>query len=116
MFTRDGHLPVNDMVFVASPGVGVDNAAQLHVSPDHVYSTVAKNDLINITNLNTPTLDPIDPLGPNPAMPDFGGKVLQSDPGTSMAGLPTTTAHGEYWNRNNLSLVGMSRIIAGKKP
>jgi hypothetical protein len=48
---RDGDLNADDVVFVASPGVGVSNADQLHldgVPQDqvgrHVHSTVAQHD------------------------------------------------------------------------
>jgi alpha/beta hydrolase family protein len=111
----DERVPVDEMVFVASPGVGADNPAQLHMSPDHVYSTVAKNDLINITNV--PGVGgALDPLGPDPAAKGFGGRTFQSDPGTSTGGLPTSAAHGEYWNRNNPSLEGMGLVISGSAP
>jgi hypothetical protein len=85
------------------------------MAPNHVYSTVAKNDLINVTNVPIAG-GALDPLGPDPAAPGFGGKTFQSNSGTSMGGLPTSAAHGEYWNQNSPSLDAMGRIIAGQQP
>ncbi|MFE5567050.1 alpha/beta hydrolase [Amycolatopsis japonica] len=119
---RDGGLAVNDMVFVASPGVGVDYAHQLNIAPDHVYSTTADKDVINVTNFpRLPGGDgmPGDPLGPNPVDPQFGGKTFESSRGTTAGGpaeLPSVVAHGEYWERNSPSLRGMGSIIAGQQP
>lgn len=81
---RDEHLAVDNVVLVASPGVGVDHASQLHIPPDHVYSTTAANDLINVTNL--PPLpdgrgNPLDPLGRGPTDPQFDSTTFTSDPG-----------------------------------
>ncbi len=119
---RDGGLAVDDMVLVASPGVGVDHAQQLGISPDHVYSTTADKDVINVTNF--PRLPggegmPGDPLGPSPADPEFGGRTFESDRGTVNGGpaeLPSVEAHGEYWQRNSPSLRGMGSVIAGRQP
>ncbi|WP_409489243.1 alpha/beta hydrolase [Amycolatopsis sp. cmx-11-12] len=119
---RDGGLAVNDMVFVASPGVGVGYAHQLNIAPDHVYSTTAEKDVINVTNF--PRMPggegmSIDPLGPNPVDPQFGGKTFESNRGTTVGGpveLPSVEAHGEYWERTSPSLRGMGSIIAGQQP
>ena len=53
---RDGGLNADDLVFVASPGVGVNTANQLHLDGvdqaqigQHVHSTVAEHDMINVT-------------------------------------------------------------------
>ncbi|MFC3450270.1 alpha/beta hydrolase [Amycolatopsis speibonae] len=116
---RDEHLAVDNIVLVASPGAGVDHANQLNIPPDHVYSTTAANDAINITNF--PRIegqgDPLDPLGPDPTDPEFGGKTFSSDPGPRGPILGNSeAAHSEYWTRDNPALRDMGRIIAGKQP
>ncbi|ANN14275.1 hypothetical protein SD37_00465 [Amycolatopsis orientalis] len=119
---RDGGLAVDDMVFVASPGVGVDYAHQLNIAPDHVYSTTAEKDVINVTNF--PRMPGgegmlIDPLGPDPMDPQFGGKTFESNRGTTAGGpaeLPSVGAHGEYWKQDSPSLRGMGKIVAGRQP
>src|SRR5207245_635657 len=112
---RDGSLNADDVIFVASPGVGVDHASDLHLNGidqaqvnQHVHSTVAEDDIIHATN--TPIYDrtghnPIDPLGPDPAKPDFGGQVFESAPGTpGPMGGASTEAHSQYWEDRNPSL------------
>jgi hypothetical protein len=124
---RDGGLNADELVFVASPGVGVDNASGLHLNGvdqaaigQHVHSTVAEHDMINVTNLQVGEYegDSVDiALGPDPATTEFGGQVFTSDPGTEgpwYAGGLSTEAHSEYWNPNTKSLDNMGRIIAGK--
>ncbi len=115
---RDSGLNADDLMFVASPGVGVDNVAELHLDgvPDsqtgsHVHSTVAENDMIHAANFEIEGYDIA--LGPDPATAKFGGQVFASDPGTEgFAGL-SLEAHSEYWNPNSKSLDNMGRIIAG---
>ncbi|GAB3372618.1 alpha/beta hydrolase [Amycolatopsis echigonensis] len=116
------HLPVDNIVLVASPGVGVDHAAQLNIPPDHVFSTTAEHDLINVTNFSR-QLDGsgalLDPLGPSPTDPEFGGKTFQSAPGTEGSWWldgNSSEAHSQYWDRGNQSLTSMGQIIAGKQP
>lgn len=122
---RDG-LSADDLVFVASPGVGTDNASQLHLDGvsqadvgQHVHATVAAHDMIKVTNFGLPPLfgHHLDPLGPDPADPDFGGDVFTSDPGTKgpwYEGGLSGAAHSEYWNPNSKALDNMGRVIAGR--
>jgi hypothetical protein len=118
---RDGHPPVDDVVFVASPGVGVDRARELNIPPEHVYSTVAENDIINVTNpprWPNGESDPIDPLGPDPTDPAFGGHTFASAPGESnwWEGGMSVDAHSSYWDKGNPALANLGKIIAGKPP
>jgi hypothetical protein len=123
----DGGLNADELVFVASPGVGADNANQLHLDGvdqadigRHVHSTVAEHDVIKMTNIEIsgdggPPVDIA--LGPDPATAQFGGQVFASDPGTKgpwYKGGISTEAHSEYWNHRSKSLDNMGRIIAGK--
>ena len=124
---RDGGLNADDLALVASPGVGTDNVSQLRLEGvnqadigQHVHSTVAAHDMIKVTNVElAPPLSGqhLDPLGPDPADPGFGGKVFTSDPGTEgpwYEGGLSGAAHSEYWNPNNKALDNMGRIIAGQ--
>jgi pimeloyl-ACP methyl ester carboxylesterase len=129
---RDGGLNADDLVFVASPGVGTDTASQLHLDGvnqadvgRHVHSTVADHDMIKVTNIDlAPPLSGqhLDvALGPDPADPKFGAQVFSSDPGTAgpwyESGL-SGAAHSEYWDIKSTgpsaSLANMGQIIAGK--
>jgi pimeloyl-ACP methyl ester carboxylesterase len=115
---RDLGLPANNVVMVASPGVGVQHANQLHldgVTPDqvgqHIYSTKAATDPVPaLTNFDNPLLDSVDPLGPDPTTGWFGGQRFDSDSSAPWS------SHGDYWNPNSDSLRAMGNIIAGKRP
>ncbi|WP_434581838.1 alpha/beta hydrolase [Carbonactinospora thermoautotrophica] len=126
---RDKGLDVDDVIFVGSPGVGVDHARDLGIDPDHVWSSTAKNDPIQYS----PSLDPRDIgdgqddliHGANPSKPEFGGRVFESAPGDPMTqwekndwGIPvpqfSAKAHSQYWDDNSPSLMKMGEIIAGK--
>ncbi|MFI7121327.1 alpha/beta hydrolase [Amycolatopsis sp. NPDC049868] len=115
----DGGLAADELVFVASPGVGAHDVSELHldgVNQDeigkHVHATVAEHDMINLANLEIAGYDPI--LGQDPADADFGGQVFTSAPGTDGWGGYSKEAHSEYWEDNNPSLRNLGLIIAGK--
>ncbi|MEU9692378.1 alpha/beta hydrolase [Amycolatopsis japonica] len=115
----DGGLAADELVFVASPGVGAHDVSELHldgVNQDeigkHVHATVAEHDMINLANLEIAGYDPI--LGQDPADADFGGQVFTSAPGTDGWGGYSKEAHSEYWEDNNPSLNNLGQIIAGK--
>ncbi|MFI6305752.1 alpha/beta hydrolase [Amycolatopsis thailandensis] len=116
---RDGGLAADELVFVASPGVGAHDVSQLHldgVDPGetgkHVHATVAEHDMINLANVEIAGYDLI--LGQDPTDADFGGQVFTSAPGTDGWGGYSTEAHSEYWGDNNPSLRNLGLIIAGK--
>ncbi|KFU80009.1 Alpha/beta hydrolase [Amycolatopsis lurida] len=115
----DGGLAADELVFVASPGVGAHDVSELHldgVNQDeigkHVHATVAEHDMINLANVEIAGYDPI--LGQDPTDADFGGQVFTSAPGTDGWGGFSTEAHSEYWEDNNPSLNNLGQIIAGK--
>lgn len=112
---RDGNLNANDVVFVASPGVGVANVDQLHLDGvpadkvgQHIHSTVAQHDPIQLAaGIN----------GPSPTGLSFGGTTFTSDPGDAGPWYEmgwNAAVHSEYWNTGNASLANMGHIIAGK--
>lgn len=105
-------LDVDNVVFIGSPGVGVDHASELDLPDDAgVYASTAENDIIR----GTPTFI----HGPQPIGEDFGAEVFTSDPGTEgdwYTGGYSTAAHSEYWNQDSASLRNMATIVVGGQP
>ncbi|QUH05718.1 hypothetical protein HUO13_02020 [Saccharopolyspora erythraea] len=128
---RDHGLHANNIVFIGSPGVGVDHASELGVPPDHVWSGTSGMDIIDYA---TPSPNPAD-YGPGdsnePPMPwdgpsnpggdhdDHWFGMNPSDPGFGGRELPTNAWgwHGDYWSYDE-SLNGMARVVAnqGQQP
>ena len=112
-------LDADDVVFVGSPGVGVDNAADLNMPAGHVHATVAEHDMIHASNIGFELIPGIDTdvHGPAPTGRDFGANVFESDPGAKgpdyQGGL-SSEAHSQYWDHGNKALENMGLIIAGK--
>jgi hypothetical protein len=109
-------LDADDVVFVGSPGVGVDNVADLNMPADDVHATVAEHDIIQATNMGIPGFG-TDVHGPDPAGRGFGANVFESDPGTKgsdYAGGLSGEAHSQYWADGNKALKNMGKIIAGE--
>jgi pimeloyl-ACP methyl ester carboxylesterase len=112
---RDLGLPANNLVMVASPGVGVQHASDLHLDGmpqnqvgQHIYSTKAATDPIPAaSNFDNPALDSVDLLGPDPTTGWFGGQRFESNSTNPL------TSHSDYWNAGSSSLREMGRIIAG---
>ncbi|WP_405363674.1 alpha/beta hydrolase [Kitasatospora sp. NBC_00085] len=91
-------LHADDIVALGSPGMGVDEAKQLHINPDHVWIGEAEDDPTRLVGGYT--------LGPGPHNLGFGGHNLYID----------TEGHGGYWGDNSESLYNQGKIIAGKPP
>ncbi|WP_395293971.1 alpha/beta hydrolase [Kitasatospora hibisci] len=121
---RDKGLPVDNVVLIASPGVGVEHARDLGVDPSHVF--VAKGDIDKIDMAFPQTADKLASNGGNnlgtwygliqnpdhhlihgrdPMIPDFGARKIPTSP---------DTGHSDYWNENSRSLAAMGEIIVGK--
>jgi len=112
-------LDADDVVFVGSPGVGVDNASDLNLPPEHVHATVAEHDMIHASNIGMDIIPGIDTdvHGPDPTSRDFGANVFESDPGTEgpdYKGGLSGEAHSQYWDDGNKALKNMGKIIAGE--
>lgn len=119
---RDSGVNANDLIFAGSPGVGVRHADQLGMgmAPDHVWSSTAQNDFIQHVgppdrpgDWNDSGVDFAHPkhnlvFGPNPSLPDFGGRTIPADPGSD-----PFQSHSDYWNYNNPSLGFMGDVVAG---
>ncbi|MFB7949910.1 alpha/beta hydrolase [Kitasatospora phosalacinea] len=91
-------LQADDIVAIASPGMTTDNAAQLHIDPDHVWAGTADDDNIRLAADLT--------LGWDPTNGNFGGQTLKID----------TSGHSGYWDPHSESLANQGKIIAGRTP
>jgi len=103
-YAARGHgLDADELVFVGSPGVGVEHAGDLHgVSADHVWATRATHDLVRWL--------PDFWFGEDPTSDEFGGRAFDSRPGSVVGGL---AAHSAYWDDGNPSRRGIAGIITG---
>ncbi|MEU3623392.1 alpha/beta hydrolase [Amycolatopsis coloradensis] len=104
---RDEHLAVDDIVFVASPGVGVNQAEELGLPVDRVHATVDPKDPIQLV--------PIHGIEPQhfEGADVFASGQLNTPPPSSWEGYDEA-AHSKYWDPENRALINMGRIIAGK--
>jgi hypothetical protein len=98
-------LDADQVVFVASPGVGVDQASDLSLrhgdhSGQNVWATRADNDVIRLSPVHNN--DPVES--------DFHGRAFASDPGSPWHQLD---AHGSYWNDGNIARDHMANLIVG---
>ena len=122
-FAADG------VVFVGSPGVGVDRAADLHVPAGHVWSMTSRSDVIQYTAVaphsvlgdlvtagTVPVIGPAvafatpeDDLwfGRNPSDSTFGGGVARSQP---------DAGHVGYWHPGRPALDAITAIALGATP
>jgi pimeloyl-ACP methyl ester carboxylesterase len=104
---RASTLPVNNIVLLGSPGVSVNRASQLNISPNHVWAGAASGD--PVARLGR--------FGISPTSSDFGGHVIDVDSaGVGMG------AHGEYFdtygnangNPGRSSLDNIASIMTGQ--
>ncbi|MEV7773083.1 alpha/beta hydrolase [Kitasatospora sp. NPDC086791] len=121
---RDKGLPVDNVVLIASPGAGVEHARDLGVDPSHVFAAQGDKDAIkfalpedpdnavsNIVNNAAAEFGYTDnpdhhvAFGRDPSVPQFGARIIPTDPGTD---------HSGYWAKNSASLIAMGQAIAGK--
>jgi alpha/beta hydrolase family protein len=90
---------VDDVIFVGSPGVGVDSASDLGVDPAHVWDGQAGDDPILFTQRRF-TPDPL--TGNNPQEGDFGAQHFD---------VSGSHGHSDYYKHE--SLLNMARIADG---
>ncbi|GAA3910969.1 alpha/beta hydrolase [Actinoplanes auranticolor] len=119
-------LATDDVVFVGSPGVGVDSAAELQVQPDRVWSSTSRSDVIQWAAVSPRSLAedlvasqavpggallaftrPEDDLyfGTNPSDPAFGARVFASEP---------DAGHLGYWEPGSAALDALAGIAVGR--
>jgi hypothetical protein len=107
-----------DLVFVGSPGVGVNKAFQLGVPADHIFAGEAANDPVpRLPPDNLPEWlfgnDDSSHFGTNPATPQFGGRDFYVAPGHPITVTDLIGAHSQYWDPNSVSLRNLARIVDG---
>lgn len=117
-------LDADDLVFVGSPGVGVDSAAQLRVPAGHVWSSTSRTDIIQYAAVSPRGI--VDTLtrtaglsggfgwperylwfGPNPSDPAFGAHTFASQP---------DAGHLGYWDPGRPALDALAAITLGRNP
>ncbi len=114
---HDHGLPVDDLVFVGSPGVGGDtnNAGDTGVDPEHVWAGANSRDpvtyLANHGWFHLETLGGAG-LGDDPAEDDFGGNRFQAE-STTRGSLPDFGQHSLYFDHDTESLHNISQIVNG---
>jgi pimeloyl-ACP methyl ester carboxylesterase len=119
-------LAADSVVFVGSPGVGVDSVSQLHAPPGQVWSTTSRTDVIQYVALapggvaadvaRAAALPVVGPLaafglpeddlwfGRNPSDQDFGARVFGSQ---------HDAGHLGYWDPGRPALDNLARIALG---
>jgi hypothetical protein len=106
------HLAADNVIAVASPGMLVDHASDLHINPGGtVYAMTDPFDPIGPANIFTSHT-----LGPNPMGADFGAQRLLagSGVGAGPGGIfPNPDVHGSYWNPDTPALQNLAAVIAG---
>ncbi|MGA5298514.1 alpha/beta hydrolase [Nucisporomicrobium flavum] len=105
---KDGHLAADDLIFVGSPGVGVDSATELHFDggAQDVYASTAKNDIIAGAGLDDNMVH-----GENPDNPGFGGRQFTSADGSFWHPIDT---HSQYWDQGNPSRKNIALVVTGQ--
>lgn len=97
---RDYDPPIDDLVVVGSPGLGVDSIDELNIDPDHVWAVKDIADPIGHSG------DSIYPFGEDPW--DYANQIPSE---TDKSGLD---AHSAYWDEDNPSKEGISQVITGQ--
>jgi uncharacterized protein YukE len=117
---HDHGIPVDDVVFVGSPGVGgdTDHASDTGVDPDHVWAGANSRDPIaDLGNHGWIHLETVfgAGLGDDPAEDDFGGRRFQAESTTRADdfGLDAFQDHSKYFDHDSESLYNISQIING---
>jgi hypothetical protein len=118
---RDAGLDVDNMIFVGSPGVGVDNASDLGIDPANVWASRNDQDIITAARPGNaaqfipfvgPFMFPADQMvhGRDPVADGFGGNTFSSD---STRSGPVAN-HSAYWDQGNASRENMAYIVTGQ--
>ena len=119
-------LATDEVVFVGSPGVGVESAAELGVPADRVWSSTSQSDVIQWAAVSPRSLAgdlalsqavpggallaftrPENDLyfGTNPSDPAFGARVFASEP---------DAGHLGYWEPGSAALDALATIAVGR--
>ena len=117
---HDQGIPVDDVVFVGSPGVGggTDNAADTGVDPDHVWAGANSRDPIaslgNHGWVHGETALGAG-LGDDPVEDDFGAHRFRAESTTRADndGLDAFADHSKYFDHDTESLRNISLVVTG---
>jgi hypothetical protein len=105
--TLQGTTPVDDAVFIGSPGVGVDNAGDLQVPEGHVFVGEARRDAVGDFNH----------FGRDPSSEGFGARTFDArevvDPRTGEV-LSESTGHSSYFHMDSSSLQNLAYVTLGR--
>jgi pimeloyl-ACP methyl ester carboxylesterase len=115
---REHGLPVDDLVFVGSPGVGADRAGDL--GGPTVWASTARWDVIHGTALADRVPEWLDRdvtedrwHGRDPGDPGFGARTFASAPGHWS---DPVAAHNSYFEAGNPALAAIGAIARGEAP
>ncbi|MFJ9845379.1 alpha/beta hydrolase [Kitasatospora sp. NPDC101155] len=95
---RDLKPPVDDIVLVGSPGVGVDHAKDLNIDPSHVYVARGSQD----TGIAV-TAELIKRFGEDPMDPHFEAQHLYAG----------DSDHSHYWDPKGDAIKEFGKVITG---
>ncbi len=114
---HDQGLATDDLVFVGSPGVGLDTdgVGDTGVDPDHVWAGANSRDPITyLGNHGWLHLESAvgGGLGDDPAEDDFGAQRFEAE-STSRGSLPDLDQHSLYFDHDTESLHNLSEIVLG---
>ncbi|GAA1791556.1 alpha/beta hydrolase [Nocardioides hankookensis] len=114
---HDEGIPVDDLVFVGSPGVGgdTDDVGDTGVDPDHVWAGANSRDPIaDLGNHGWLHLETLDGggLGDDPAEDDFGAIRFEAESTTRPDHLDFDE-HSKYFDHGTESLYNLSQIVSG---
>lgn len=103
---KDG-LPADEILFVGSPGVRVDDAEDLNFDPDHVWAGLSEDDVV------APAGGFIH--GPLPSEPSFDAQVFPTNDGGHYSYWDVKKADDGEWIPDT-SLDSQGKIVMGEEP
>jgi hypothetical protein len=115
---HDEGIPVDDLVFVGSPGVGgeTNDVGDTGVDPDHVWAGANSRDPIaDLGNHGWVHLESVlggAGLGDDPAEDDFGTRRFEAE-STTRPGDLDFDEHSKYFDHGSESLYNLSQIVSG---
>jgi pimeloyl-ACP methyl ester carboxylesterase len=109
---REEGLDVDNMIFVGSPGVGVDHAEDLGINPDNVWASLNEGDVISYARPDLYIGGDYDNMihGNDPSREEFGGRTFHSEESDGDA----IEDHGAYYEDGNPARHNMALIITGQ--
>ena len=117
---HDHDLEADDLVVVGSPGLGgdTDHAADLGLSPDHVWVGANSRDPVaNLGNHGAVHLELLGGagLGDDPAEDDFGAQRFRAESTTRADndGLGALGDHSKYFDPDTESLYDIGEVVTG---